>query len=122
MDCSNELYHYGIPGMRWGVRRASKSKGQNYSKDAIEAKRLKKKKVNEMSNDELKTLTKRQELEKKHKEFNPSKIAKGIAIVGAVALAIGTLNNLYNNSKNAVNNGKEITKKYRSYQMAKHKK
>ena len=117
MDCNNELYHYGIPGMRWGVRKTSKRR--NDSKDAADARQLKKKKVNEMSNDDLQKLNKRQELEKKHKELNPSKIAKGIAIVGAVALAIGTLNNLYTNSKNAMKNGKEVTEKYKDYKKVK---
>lgn len=118
MNFNNELYHYGVPGMRWGVRKSYKSAGQNDSDDAKEARKIKTKKVNEMTNDELQKLNKRQQLEKTHRELNPSKIAKGIAIAGAIALAIGTINNLYNNSKNAIKNGQEVTQKYKSHQLS----
>ena len=119
---NNELYHWGIKGMKWGVRRYQNSDGSytaagkkrrkfrtdGWSDDAKEAGQLKKKKLNQMSNAELQKLNKRQELENKYRQNNKSSIAKGIAIVGVTAAALGTLNNLYINGDNAIKNGKKI--------------
>ena len=121
---NNELYHWGIKGMKWGVRRYQNSDGSytsagkkrrksrtnGWSDDAKEAGQLKKKKLNQMSNAELQKLNKRQELENKYHQNNKSSIAKGIAIVGVTAAAIGTLNNLYVNGDNAIKNGKKIAR------------
>ena len=121
---NNELYHWGIKGMKWGVRRYQNSDGSytaagkkrrksrtdGWSDDAKEAWQLKKKKLNQMSNAELQKLNKRQELENKYHQNNKSSIAKGIAIVGVTAAAIGTLNNLYVNGDNAIKNGKKIAR------------
>lgn len=68
---NGELYHYGIPGMRWGVRRAEKRaariqrKGakKGWSDDAITVAAIKTKKVKQMSNAELKKLNERNQLE-----------------------------------------------------------
>ena len=112
------LCHYGIPGMRWGVRRASKSFGsrsgaskstKGMSDDAKTAAKLKKKKPHQLSNQELKTLNERTRLEKEYKSLNPSKIKKGMAIAGTVAAAMGTAVTLYNNGSKIVSIGKDIT-------------
>lgn len=115
---NNEIYHYGVPGMRWGVR---KSNMKGWSNDAVTAARIKTKKVNQMSNKELSTLNARQSLEKKHSDLNPSAIKKGIAIAGATAAAIGTGVTLYKYGKQAVNKGKEIVKKNKDKKVAKAK-
>lgn len=68
---NGELYHYGIPGMRWGVRRAQKRstgierKGtrKGWSTDTIEVAKIKTKSVKQMSNAELKRLNERNQLE-----------------------------------------------------------
>lgn len=112
---SDELYHYGVKGMRWGVRK----KPTNWSSDAKEAESIKKKKLNEMSNDELNKLNRRQQLEQQHKQLNPSNIAKGILIAGAVAAALGTITKLYKNSKETAKVGKEISDKYKATQLKK---
>lgn len=119
---NSELYHWGIKGMKWGVRRYQNSDGSyttagkkrrksrtdGWSDDAKEAGQLKKKKLNQMSNAELQKLNKRQELENKYRQNNKSSIAKGIAIVGVTAAALGTLNNLYINGDNVIKNGKKL--------------
>ena len=67
----NELYHWGIKGQRWGVRRyqnqdgsltpAGKKRYQRaLSDDAKEAQKLKNKSVGEMTNAELRKLNERQ--------------------------------------------------------------
>lgn len=62
------LAHYGVLGMKWGRR-----KGQDTSSsDHKNASSLKSKKVHELSNEQLKTLTKRLNLESEFKRLNPS--------------------------------------------------
>lgn len=123
-DYTDELYHYGIQGMKWGVRhyqnkdgtltnagKKRRSKTEGWSDDAKEANRIKKKKIDEMSNAELRKINERQQLERNYRQNNKSAIAKGIAIAGATAAAIGTLNNLYANGDIAIKNGKKFVNK-----------
>lgn len=71
----NDLRHFGVLGMRWGVRR--KRGRPSGSSDHVRATKLKKKKLSEMSNDELSTLTKRLELERKYKELSSKDVSGG---------------------------------------------
>lgn len=71
----NDLRHFGVLGMRWGVRR--KRGRPSGSSDHVKASKLKKKKLSEMSNDELSTLNKRLELEKKYKDLTSKDISGG---------------------------------------------
>lgn len=74
------LEHYGIKGMRWGVR-----KKRSRSAESAEAARIKKKKVFEMSNEELKKVNARLDLEKKYSTLNPSTGAKAKKLIGGMA-------------------------------------
>lgn len=77
---STELQHYGILGMKWGVRRRSKrapEKPVKVSSDHAKAVSLKRKKVSEMSNDELQTLTRRMNLEAQYANLTVTKKSKG---------------------------------------------
>lgn len=88
------LAHFGILGMKWGRRKAD---SRPSSADYIEKKMLKKKKVHEMSNDEIRRLTARMSLEKQVKELNPNtykkgeKIVKGVLAAGTTATAVYTM-------------------------------
>lgn len=117
----NELYHYGVLGMKWGVRRSrskrsyiSKKKRKkaastkNMSADAKEVARLKKKSVSQMSNAELRKYNERMQLEQQYAKLNPSDIKRGIAIVGTVAGTLGTVASLYNNGNQLVTAGKKV--------------
>ena len=62
-----DLYHYGVLGMKWGRRKVSSggtsTKSGPKSEDYIKARSLKGKKLSEMSNQEIETLTRRMQLE-----------------------------------------------------------
>ena len=111
---TDEIYHHGIKGQKWGIRRfqnrngtltaagkkrkSNKTKG--LSKEAKRANAIKKKSVHQMTNKELSELNKRQELENKYKQNNPSTIKKGMKVAGTIVATMGTISALYNNSQN----------------------
>ena len=78
----NSLYHFGILGMRWGVRRSKSELARNsrrvdISSDEDKKMKIQKKKIREMSTSELNEVTKRLELEKKYKTLNAEQMSKG---------------------------------------------
>jgi hypothetical protein len=75
----------GVKGMRWGVRRSS-------SDDSSTARTLKKRRARELSNDEIKKVVNRVNLEKQYKDVNPKGIGKGVKIVAGVLAAGATVN------------------------------
>lgn len=82
----NDLQHFGILGMHWGVRKASTS-----HPDHVTAVGLKKKKLHELSNAELKTLTSRLQLEKQFKDLSKQDVSAGKKFV--TDLLMGALKN-----------------------------
>ena len=99
----NELYHFGIKGMRWGVRRyqnpdgsltnAGKkrlSKGhtsneENDSSNKPSTKSSSTKTFKEMSDDELRQAITRIQLEQQYKNLSPKNVSKGKKFVDTVA-------------------------------------
>lgn len=107
----NELYHYGVLGMKWGVRRdRSRSGGsrrkRSMSDDAREASAIKKKKVRQMSNAELKKLNERTRLEQEYSRLNPNAAKKGLKFVAGAVGIMGTALAAYNNSSQIIKLGK----------------
>lgn len=112
---NNELYHYGVLGMRWGRRGANKldriserSKKEKWSNDATEAAIIKTKKVSQMSNAELNKLNNRKNLERNYRQLNPSAVKKGLRIAAGIAGALGTITALHTNGGKVINMGKSI--------------
>ncbi len=82
---NNSLIHWGIPGMKWGVRRKNAGGSTRpESEDHKTVKSLRRKKVSEMSNDELKKLTTRLQLEKQLKDLSSSEVSFGQKFVQEV--------------------------------------
>lgn len=122
----NTLYHHGIKGQKWGVRRyqnkdgsltsagkkriAKKSK-DDWSDDARTASEIRKKSLNQMTNSELRKLNERTQLEQNYHRLNPSSVSKGIAFVTAAGAITGTVLNVYNNSDKVIKLGKTVGSK-----------
>lgn len=74
------LYHHGILGQKWGVRRyqnydgtlTTAGKKRNMSDDAAKAKAIKKKKMNQRTNEELQYVNERLRLEKEYQSYTKS--------------------------------------------------
>lgn len=121
------IMHYGIPKMKWGVRRFQNADGtyteegkkrrRKYSDDYEHYQSLKKKNYKEMSNKELNDYNNRANLESNYKRLksNNSAITKGLAVLGSTSAAIVLANNLYSNGKNLSNNVSALAAKGKEY-------
>lgn len=88
------LMHYGVKGMKWGIRRYQNKDGsltakgkQRYSSDYERA--HSKKSIKEMSDIELKTRLNRLNMEAQYKKLQSGKVSKGKKFVNT-ALKVGT--------------------------------
>ena len=99
---NDELMHYGVPGMKWGVRRTPaqlgrkktssskslfgkkkpkpKTKAKTKSESSKEETAPKKKSVKEMSDDELSAAIRRMQLEQTYASLSPQKVSTGKAV------------------------------------------
>jgi len=100
---NNELKHYGVLGMRWGVRR--RRSGADDSEDSVRARRALGKNINEMSNKELQDANQRIRLEQEHKDLI-RKNTVGKKIVTAILATSGTIVALKAAQTNFKNAGK----------------
>lgn len=111
---TDELYHYGVLGMKWGRRksrsrigkpmlRTRKPKIDKRSEDSKNVAQIRKKKVNQMTNQELKEVNKRLELETKYNELANKKITgqRAVSAIIATGLTIGTIETAARNYKKA---------------------
>jgi len=78
-----DLLHFGVKGMKWGVR-----KKRSASADSQRHGANKKKVLKELSDDDLQKLVTRLNMEQNARRLNPSKVNKGHNAVKA-ALAVG---------------------------------
>ena len=91
-----DLYHYGIPGMKWGIRKSyaaiSSLKARSEkdaSTDHIVSRQLKSKSIKKLTNAELQTLSQRLQLERSVRDLKSSDYQRGTDFI-KTATAIGT--------------------------------
>lgn len=90
MNNNKHLTHWGILGMRWGIRRGSKGgSSSSDSPDHTRAVALKKKKISQMSNEEIRTVVTRIQLEKQYKDLKKQNISKGQKFVSETLSNVG---------------------------------
>ena len=90
----NSLYHFGILGMRWGVRRQTGSDGRildsgHGSEDFQKARDIKKKGSKNLTNAELKAYVERMNLEKQYATLNKKEVSAGRKFVSDVLVTAG---------------------------------
>lgn len=114
----NELLHYGVLGMKWGVRRTpeqlarargkSKSSSDEISDDYKKA--HSRKSVKSMSDAELRSRLNRLEMEQKYTKLNPGTVNKGKAAANKIIKAGTTLATLTTTAITIYNNADKIRK------------
>lgn len=100
----NSLKHHGVKGQKWGVRRKRDKSSDRSNSDSI-----RKKKVYEMSNQELRDVNNRLQLESNYKSLRKQSnrgrnITMGVlATAGTIVTAASTAQKLYKLGKPIVN-------------------
>ena len=112
---SNELYHYGVLGMRWGVQKnrsnnssSSKNKRSTVHDDYKEA--HSKKNVKSMSDNELRKRINRIQMEQQYSKLNPSKVDKGKQYINGIVKAGTTVAAVTTTGLTIYNNIDKISK------------
>ena len=110
MNSNSELYHHGVKGMKWGVR---KKQPRVMSDDAARTASIRKKKIHEMSNVELREANNRLQLEAQYKNYTKKKSKAKMAVntfiktagtITAIAAATATYQKYGNKALDAIGN------------------
>jgi hypothetical protein len=103
MNADDVLKHFGILGMKWGVRRdraklrkLARQRGDarewdKSSDDYKKAQKISRKQINQMSNAELREFTQRLQLEKQYKSLTTKEISAGRKIASDILVNQGKI-------------------------------
>lgn len=98
---NNELYHHGVLGMKWGVRKDRSTVSKKSSKKTQTKKKIS---VKDMSDDEIRKAVNRLNLEKQLKLLSTENVSKGkiytdkiLKASTTIAAASGSVLAIYNN-------------------------
>lgn len=94
------LEHSGKKGMKWGIRNSVKRlknriKNSHYSKDYKQTKNLRRKSSKYLSNNQLRELNKRMELEQNYNRLSTTPLNRGFTIARNIIAISGTIAGLY---------------------------
>ena len=95
-ETEDDIEHFGVKGMKWGVRKRRKSSGRpdrkNASNDYRRSAELSRKPLHELSNKELQDLNYRYNLERQYAQYTKKPLTRGQKFARkAGKVAVGTL-------------------------------
>lgn len=98
-ETEDDIEHYGVKGMKWGIRKKRKSSARpdrkNASDDYRRSAELSRKPMHELSNKELQDLNYRYNLERQYAKYTAKPLTRGQKFAKkAGKIAIGTLSSV----------------------------
>lgn len=92
------LAHYGVKGMKWGVRKDRSSSSESASEDSARASaaaaKAKSKGYNSLSNAEMRQLLERMNLERQMSQLQPAKVSAGRKFASGTLKTVKTINGI----------------------------
>lgn len=128
-EMNDELYHYGVLGMRWGRRKARTSTTTSEPRQTFKEKRAAKVKAKKdsiaadpttMTNKQLNMAIRRMNLEQQYNRLSGRDVNKGkerlntvLKVIGTTAAVGGNILNIYYNSNKLANLGNQAINRIR---------